>query len=91
MYSGITKIDYRKTAGHIFTKPVQTEGITKKFTETGCLCKQKSNGRSLTAEDNVERVRASFLHSPNLSKGTAANELSMTKTILWRVLIRRLV
>ena len=32
----------------------------KQFTETGCLCKQKSSGRPLTAEDNVERIRASF-------------------------------
>jgi hypothetical protein len=39
----------------------------KQFTETGCLCKQKSSGRPLTAEDDVERVRASFLHSPNIS------------------------
>ena len=33
----------------------------KQFSETGCLCKQKSSGRLLTAEDD-ERVRASFLH-----------------------------
>jgi len=33
----------------------------KQFTETGCLCKQKSRGRPLTAEDKVERVRASFV------------------------------
>jgi hypothetical protein len=26
----------------------------KQFTETGCLCKQKSRGRPLTAEDDVE-------------------------------------
>ena len=32
----------------------------KQFTETGCLCKQKPSGRPLTAEDDVERVRASF-------------------------------
>jgi len=32
----------------------------KQFTETGCLCKQKSSGRPLTAEDD-ERVRASFV------------------------------
>ena len=31
----------------------------KQFTETGCLCKQKSSGRPLTAEDDIERVRAS--------------------------------
>jgi hypothetical protein len=28
------------------------------------VCKQKSSGRPLTAEDDVERVRASFVHSP---------------------------
>jgi len=26
MYSGITKIYYWKTVGHVFTKPVQIEG-----------------------------------------------------------------
>ena len=35
----------------------------EQFTETGCLCKQKSNGRPLTTEDDVEWVQASFLHS----------------------------
>ena len=39
----------------------------KQFTETVCLCKQKSSGRPLTAEDDVERVRASFLHTSNIS------------------------
>jgi hypothetical protein len=63
----------------------------KQFTETGCLCKQKSSGRPLTAEDDVERVRASFLHSPNKSTGTAAKELSISKTTVWRVLRKRLV
>jgi hypothetical protein len=63
----------------------------KQFTETGCLCKQKSNGRPLTTEDDVEWVRASFLHSPKKSTGTAAKELSMSKTTVWRVLRKRLV
>ena len=31
MYSGITKIYYRKTVGHAFTKPVQIEGTTHTF------------------------------------------------------------
>ena len=31
MYSWITKIYYRKTVGHIFTKPVQIEGTTQKM------------------------------------------------------------
>ena len=33
----------------------------KRFNETGCLCKQKSSGCPLIAEDDVERVRASFV------------------------------
>jgi len=44
----------------------------QQFTETGCLCKQKSSGHPLTAEDDVERVRASFLHSRQKSRGNAA-------------------
>jgi hypothetical protein len=31
MYSGITKIYYRKTIGHVFTKSVQLEGTTQLF------------------------------------------------------------
>jgi len=31
MYSGITKLYYRKTVGHVFTKPVQIEGTTQKI------------------------------------------------------------
>ena len=31
MYSGITKVYYRKTAGHVFTKPVQIEGTIQKL------------------------------------------------------------
>jgi hypothetical protein len=89
MYSGITKIYYRKTVGYLFTKNVQIEGTTQNFflrklffmvvhiSATGCLCKEKSSGRPLTTEDDVERVRDSFLHSPKKSMGTAAKELSI--------------
>jgi hypothetical protein len=45
----------------------------------------------LTADDDVERVRASFLHNQKKSTGTAAKELSMSKTTVWRVLHKRLV
>jgi len=37
MYSGITKIYYRKTVRHIFTKPVQIEGITQSFFPVSCF------------------------------------------------------
>ena len=56
----------------------------KQFNETRCMCKRKSSGRPLTAEDDAERVQASFLHSPKKSTGTAAKELSMSKTTVWR-------
>ena len=46
----------------------------KQFTEIGCLCKQKSSGSPLTAENDIEQVQASFLHSPKKSMGTAAKE-----------------
>ena len=39
----------------------------KQFTKTGCLCKQKWSGRPLIAENDVERIRASFLRSPKKS------------------------
>jgi hypothetical protein len=31
MYSGITKIYYRKPIGHVFMNPVQIEGTTETF------------------------------------------------------------
>jgi hypothetical protein len=43
----------------------------------------------LIAEDDVERVRACFLHSPKKSMGTAAKELSMSKTRVWGILHKR--
>ena len=63
----------------------------KQFTETGCLCKQKSSGCRLTTEDDVEQVQASFLHSPKKSTATAAMEPFMSKTKVWRGLCKHLV
>jgi len=41
MFSGITKNYYRKTAGHVFTKPVQIEGTTQKiFSPVSCFSSQ---------------------------------------------------
>jgi hypothetical protein len=55
------------------------------------VSKQKSSGCTLTAEDDTERVQASFLHSLKKSTGTAAMELLMSKTTVWGVLRKRLV
>ena len=37
IYSRITKMYYRKTVGHVFTKPVQIEGTTNFFFSVSCL------------------------------------------------------
>jgi hypothetical protein len=62
----------------------------KQFTENGCLCKQKSSGRPLTAEDK-KWVWASFLHSLKKSTRTAAKEPPMLKIRVWRDLHKHLV
>jgi hypothetical protein len=91
MHSGITKIYVTKTVGHVFTKPVQIEGTTQKYFPQKVVFHRISHFCPLTAEDNIERVRASVLHSPKKSTGTAAKELWMLKTTVWRVLRKRLV
>ena len=40
MHSGITKIYYMKTEGHVFTKPVQTEGKTQFSPAVSCISSQ---------------------------------------------------
>jgi hypothetical protein len=37
MYTEITKIYDRKTVGHVFTKPVQTEGTIQFFFPESCF------------------------------------------------------
>ena len=37
MYYGITKIYYRKTVGHVFTKPVQREGKAQISSPVRCF------------------------------------------------------
>jgi hypothetical protein len=60
----------------------------KQFSETGCLCKQKSSGRPLTAEYDVEQVRANFLPSSKKSTGTAAKELHVTSLVVKKYLFQ---
>ena len=37
MYSGITKIYYRKIVGQVFTTPVQIEGTTQNVSPLSCF------------------------------------------------------
>jgi hypothetical protein len=63
----------------------------KQFTKTGCMHKQKSSGRPLTAEDDVERVGAIFLHSPKKSTGTAKNFFSFLVAVSSSIKVGSLV
>jgi len=54
----ITPVTVRRASRAKYTKGPPTDktihALYKQFTEAGCLCKQKSSGRPLTAEDDVE-------------------------------------
>ena len=39
---------------------------SKKFQETGCLCKGRSSGRPPVSEETLERVRETFTRSPEV-------------------------
>jgi len=61
----------------------------KQFTETGCLCKQQSSGRPLTAEDDVERFGPVFCIVRRNQRELQLR--SYRRKQQWRVLRKRLV
>jgi len=63
---------------------------SKKFQETGCLCKGKSSGRPPVSEETVERVRETFTRSPRKSTTRASLELQMPQQTVWKILRKRL-
>ena len=62
----------------------------RQFATNGCLCKGKSTGRPKVTVQDVDRIRASFLHSPKKSVRRASHELQVQKTTVWKVLRKRL-
>jgi len=63
---------------------------SKKFQETGCLCKGKSSGRPPVSEETVERVRETSTRSPRKSTTRASLELQMAQQTVWKILRKRL-
>ena len=59
---------------------------SKKFQETGCLCKGKSSGRPSVLEETVERVRETFTRSPRKVTTCASLELQMPQQTVWKIL-----
>ena len=76
-----------------YGKPPPTRQLiydwSKKFQETGCLCKGKSSGRPPVSEERVERVRETFTRSPRKST-RASLELQMAQQTVWKILRKRL-
>jgi hypothetical protein len=63
----------------------------KLFAETGCICAKKKNSGGRPIGETVERVRASFLRSPQKSTRRASRELGdVSHMTVWRVLRKRL-
>src|SRR5215469_14398781 len=59
---------------------------SKKFQETGCLCKGKTSGTPSVSEETVERVRETFTRSPRKSTTRASLELQMPQQTVWTIL-----
>lgn len=62
----------------------------RQFRDTGCLCKGTSTGRPRVSEETVERVRQSFVRSPQKSTVRASLEMGIPQKTVWNVLRRRL-
>lgn len=60
------------------------------FKETGTIVKGKSSGRPRVSNETVERVRASFVRSPQKSTYRASRELDIPQPTVWKILRTRL-
>ena len=61
-----------------------------KFQQSGCLCAAKRTGRPGPSAENVDRVRETFVKSPQKPTHCASRELQMPQSSVWRVLRKRL-
>ncbi|VVC37581.1 Protein of unknown function DUF4817,Domain of unknown function DUF4371 [Cinara cedri] len=80
--------DFRRTYG---TEAPTAQSIRRwhqTFQES--LCAQKRSGRPRTSDENIERVRQSFVRTPQKSTRRAGLELDLPHSTVWRVLRRRL-
>jgi len=61
-----------------------------KFQQSGCLCAAKRTGRPDPSAETVERVRETFVRSPQKSTTRASRELQMSQSSVWRILRKRI-
>jgi hypothetical protein len=57
-----------------------------KFQQSGCLCAAKRTGWPGPSAEIVERVRETFVRSPQKSTHRASRELQMPQSSVWRIL-----
>ena len=62
----------------------------KKFMETGTVFDKGRSGRPRTSNENIDRVRQSFLRSPTKYIRTAAMELQLPRSTVHKVLHKNL-
>ncbi|VVC46002.1 Protein of unknown function DUF4817 [Cinara cedri] len=80
--------DFRRTYG---TEAPTAQSIRRwhqTSQESGRPCAQKRSGRPRASDENTERVRQSFVRSPQMSTRRAG--LDLPHSTVWRVLRRRL-
>ena len=77
-----------------YGKPLPTRqsiyNWSKKFQETGCLCKGKSSGSPPVSQETLERFRETFTPSLRKSRTRASLELQMPQQTAWKILRKRL-
>ena len=61
-----------------------------KFQQSGCLCAAKRTCRTRPSAETVERVRETFVRSPQKSRHRASRELQTPQSSVWRILRKRL-
>ena len=61
-----------------------------KFQQSGCLCAAKRTGRPGPSAETVERVRETFVRSPEKSTTRPSREFQMSQSSVWRILRKRL-
>ncbi|KFM62664.1 hypothetical protein X975_23064, partial [Stegodyphus mimosarum] len=62
----------------------------KNFLETGSIADKKRFGRPCTSDFDVQRVRETFLHNPRRSVRSAARELDMPISMVYKVIKKKL-
>jgi len=75
------------------TEPLTDKGIHvwyMKFQQSGYLCSAKRRGRPGPSAETVERVRETFVRSPQKSTHRVSRELQMPQSSVWRILHKSL-